>query len=231
MRPLVPVCFALLAAGAGCRGQRIDGVYVGPVPGGPTPVGVTGSDAVQRPWLIFDADGHVRRGPPRTVADLDVSGAARQGPEHAAPYTIRWDELTIRWVGAAERHGIEIAPDHLLLDGARWDRLDGRATGLNLAGRYEWSRQVPGIVAESSTVTFGADGTYRSESRVVQMTPPGEPTQTRRRTGRYDLDGDVLRVNLDDGTAFVVPFFVGHLDGDRVSGFWMGGQPYGRVAE
>lgn len=230
MRRLASACLLVLAL-AGCREQRLAGVYLGPAPAGRRPPGVTGTAAVRQPWLIFDAGGHVRRGPPRTVADLDVPAAARRGPEHAAPYTVRWGRLTIEWPGRRERRRIEVARDHLLLDGARWERVDGRAAGRRLAGRYEWSRQVPGIVAESSTVTFGADGAYRGESRTVQMTPAGEPPQTHRRTGRYRLEGDVLHVTLDDGTAFAVPLFVSRLDGDRVTGLWMGGQPYGRVGD
>jgi hypothetical protein len=222
------VCLLLFLALAGCGRTQVEGVYIGPAPVGPQPPGVSGSAAVHRPWLLFDRGGQVSRAAPRKLEDLDLAGAAAKGGTHVGRYRARRSRLTLEWPNGSEQHELEIAGDHLLLDGARWERVDGRAAGLPLIGRYQWSRTVPGIVSELTELSFGADGKYLSETRVVHFTPPAEP-ETLRRTGAYRRDGDLLHLSFDDGTRASVPFFVEVVDGTRVMGFWQAGIPFARV--
>jgi hypothetical protein len=227
MAPLLLGVLVALAL-AGCGGRSLEGVYVGPPPSGPTAVGVSGTAAVHVPWLIFARGGHVSRSAPHKPEDLDAAGAAARGSEHAGRYSVRWGTLSIEWHNGSEKHDLEVGSDHLLLDGARWERIDGRATDVPLTGRYQWTRTVPGIVSEVAEVSFSADGKYVSETRIQHITPPAEP-ELRRRSGSYRREGNLLHLSFDDGTRASVPFFVQNVGGGRVMGIWQAGIPFGRA--
>lgn len=162
----------------------------------------------QRDWMTFFPDGRVHLAmPPNGLAvPFDWEGQCAAAPAWCAIYTVRGDEVRIRWLTGAERvlrrqaDGSLRTPDRL--DYVRYDPLDGR----RLEGRYDilWKRPYRTV-----SIRFGRDGRFSERnvlSNVGWMTlermrdPALERTMSvPEGSGTYTLRANTLELRYDDG--------------------------------
>jgi uncharacterized protein (DUF2141 family) len=162
----------------------------------------------QRDWMTFFPDGrvHLAKPPQGLAVPFDWEGECAAAPAWCATYTVRGDEVRIRWPAGSERvlhrqtDGSLRTPDRL--DYVRYDPLNGR----RLEGLYEIPWKRPHITV---SIRFTRDGRF-SERNVLSNI--GWRTLERLRdpaldalmsvsagSGTYTFRENTLELRYDDG--------------------------------
>jgi uncharacterized protein (DUF2141 family) len=190
---------------------------VAPGAGSPVASGITWTP--QRDWMTFFPDGRVHLAmPPNGLAvPFDWEGECSSAPAWCATYTVRGDEVRIRWLSGSERVLHRQSDGSLRtvdrLDYVRHDPLNGR----RLEGRYDilWKRPYLTV-----SIRFARDGRF-SEQNVLSNI--GWMTLQRLRdpaldrlmsvnagSGTYAFRENTLELRYDDGrvariVAYILP--------------------------
>jgi uncharacterized protein (DUF2141 family) len=147
----------------------------------------------QRDWMTFFPDGrvHLAKPPQGLAVPFDWEGECAAAPAWCATYTVRGEEVRIRWPTGSERvlhrqaDGSLRTPDRL--DYVRYDPLNGR----RLEGLYEIPWKRPHITV---SIRFSRDGRF-SERNVLSNI--GWRTLERLRDPALDA---LMSVNAGSGT-------------------------------
>lgn len=133
--------------------------------------------------------------------------AAHKGPK--GTYKAGAGDLEVTWSdGKSSKAKIEIVPGGFNWDTGMYLPVDAFAAGKSLAGSYEGGTSFGGAgnaVIVSKSLRLDENGTY-SMSGVSSISATSDGTQAKaggqsEASGRWSLDGFVLRLNGSDGTA------------------------------
>lgn len=175
----------------------------------------------QRDWMTFFPDGrvHLAKPPEGLAVPFDWERECAASPAWCATYTVRGDEVRIRWLSGAERvlrrqaDGSLRTPDRL--DYVRYDPLDGR----RLEGRYDilWKRPY-----QTVSIRFGRDGRFSERNVLANI---GWRTLERVRdpaldrmmsvpegSGSYAFRANTLELRYDDGRVMRIVASIPHVE-------------------
>lgn len=200
----------------------LSGIYQGmkrqlvaPGPGSPVAGGVTWTPG--RDWMTFFPDGRVFLAIPEQglAAPFDWEGECAAGPAWCATYTVRGDEVRIRWLTGEEKvlrrgaDGTLWTGDRLNYD--RFDPLDGR----RLEGRYiiPWKQPYRTVA-----IQFTRDGRFSEQNLLDNI---GWRTLEKHRdpavaaelavpqgSGTYTLGGNTLELRYTDGRVARIAIYI-----------------------
>jgi hypothetical protein len=207
--PRPPAAGVPVAPGTGGLSGIYEGVrrgVVAPGEGSGVAHGITWTP--QRDWMTFFPDGrvHLAKPPEGLAVAFDWERECAAGPAWCATYTVRGDEVRIRWLSGTERV-LQRQRDgslrtHDRLDYVRYDPLDGR----RLEGRYDilWKRPYVTV-----SIRFHRDGRFSERNVLANI---GWRTLERMRdpaldrlvsvpegSGTYAFRANTLELRYDDG--------------------------------
>lgn len=162
----------------------------------------------QRDWMTFFPDGRVHlAAPPQGLATpFDWVAECAPAPAWCATYTVRGNEVRVRWLTGAERV-LHMQPDGSLrtadrLDYVRHDPLNGR----RLEGRYEIPWKKPYVTV---AIHFTRDGRFREQNLLnnigwMTLERDRDPAvaallAVKQGSGTYTLRANTLELRYDDG--------------------------------